>query len=107
MLAVLLDAVAVLREHATGVRPHPAKLVTSTVRWFATPDDAWPLSYVNVCRALGLDPQELRDGLRRELDDLGGRALPDSSRPRVVPFGVAPASVAAAVGRRSAARMRG
>src|SRR5262245_9955682 len=75
MLAVLLDAVALLREHATGVCPHGPRLVSSTVRWFADADEGWPLSFVNVCRTLGLDHATLLAGLRHELSDLGAPAL--------------------------------
>jgi len=75
MLAVLLDAVALLREHATGVRPQRARLVSDTARWFASEDGDWPLSFVNICRVLGLDGPALRAGLERELTDLGARAL--------------------------------
>jgi len=86
MLAVLLDGVAVLREHATGVNPHTPRLVVSTGKWFTSPDESWPLSFVNVCHTLGLDPAGLRDGLRRELADLGARGLLDPPASRVVPF---------------------
>ena len=83
---MLLDAVAVLREHVTGVSPHDAQLIASTVRWFTVPDDAWLFSFANVCRALGLDPAELRAALSTELADLGARGLLAPPRPRVVPL---------------------
>ena len=86
MLAVLLDGVAVLREHATGVHPHASRLVASTGKWFMSPDESWPLSFVNVCHTLGLEPGVIRDGLRRELADLGARGLLDPPSSRVVPF---------------------
>jgi hypothetical protein len=28
--------------------------------WFGSDDRTWPLSFLNVCKALGLDPAELR-----------------------------------------------
>jgi hypothetical protein len=96
MLAILLDGVALLREHATGLCPHAPRLVSTTVRWFAVADEEWPLSFVNVCRTLGLDPPVLRAGLQRELTDLGAVALLDPRRPSVVPLrAVAPAAPAA------------
>jgi hypothetical protein len=97
MLAVLLDAVAVLRERATGVCPHATRLVSSTGRWFASADESWPLSFVNVCRTLGLDPGPLREGLRRELADLGAHDLLDLAGARVVPFVPAGAALIAGV----------
>jgi hypothetical protein len=106
MLAVLLDAVAVLREHATGVCPHSPKLVVGTARWFGVADEAWPLSYVNVCRTLGLDAAALRDGLRRELSDLGARGLLESPGTRVLPFGDVATPAASSVRRRSSGRGR-
>jgi hypothetical protein len=93
MLAILLDGIALLREHATGLCPHASRLVSTTVRWFAVADESWPLSFVNVCRTLGLDPAMLRAGLQRELTDLGAVALLDPQRPSVVPLRpVAPAA---------------
>jgi len=106
MLAVLLDAVAVLREHATGVCPHSPKLVVGTARWFGIADATWPLSYVNVCRTLGLDAGALRDGLRRELSDLGARGLLESPGTRVLPFGDVATPAASSVRRRSSGRGR-
>ncbi len=85
-LAVLLDAVAVLREHATGIRPHRPDLIAGTVRWFTVPDAGWRLSFGSICRALGLDPADLLAAFRRELAALGAPGLLSHPRPRVVPF---------------------
>jgi hypothetical protein len=86
MLAVLLDAVALLREHATGVRPHLQRLVADTARWFVSDDDGWPLSFANICLGLGLDAPTLRGGLERELTDLGARALLRPGCAEVIPL---------------------
>src|SRR4030095_7627857 len=75
MLAVLLDGVGGLREHPPGCPPPASRLVASTGKWFTSPDESWPLSFVNVCHTLGLDPAVIRDGLRRELAELGARGL--------------------------------
>lgn len=109
MLAILLDAVAVLREHATGVSPHPSRVVSSTARWFTIPDASWPLSFVNVCRTLGLEPAGLLGGLQRELGDLGARALLEPAGVRVVTLNAErPATrIATPARRRSASRTRG
>jgi len=105
MLAILLDGVALLREHATGLCPHAPRLVSTTVRWFAVTDEAWPLSFVNVCHTLGLDPAVLRAGLQRELTDLGAVALLDPQRPTVVPL--RPATPAGAGARKRHASSQG
>ena len=104
MLAVLLDAVALLREHATGVRPHRPRLVSDTARWFAS-DDGWPLSFANICLGLGLDAPTLRGGLERELMDLGARALLRPRYAELIPLRASP--VGARWLRERAARSRG
>ncbi len=86
MLAVLLDAVAMLREHATGVHPHDRESIAATVRWFLVQDEAWPLSFPTVCWALGLDAAELQAALRTELAELGAPGLLKPPRARVVPL---------------------
>ena len=104
MLAVLLDAVALLREHATGVRPHRPRLVSDTARWFAS-DDGWPLSFANICLGLGLDAPTLRSALERELTDLGARALLRPGCAEVIPLRASPVGTWAL--RERAARARG
>jgi hypothetical protein len=71
MLAVLADAVALLREHAYGQERHSRQLLRDTLGWFDSEDVDWPLSYRNVCLALGLDPAGLRAALQRELEAAG------------------------------------
>jgi hypothetical protein len=83
MLAVLLDAVALLREYAFGTHPHSRRTVVDTLAWFASDDASWPLSFRNVCVVLDIDVDHFRDALDRELasaDDWqlrarGGRVL--------------------------------
>lgn len=71
MLAVLADAVALLREHAYGQERHSRQLVRDTLAWFESDDVDWPLSFANVCAGLRLDPEGLRAALRRELAAAG------------------------------------
>ena len=67
MLAVLLDAVALLREDATGRVQHARRDVKAALEWIASDDASWPLSFVRVCRGLGFEPQAYREALRAEL----------------------------------------
>ena len=105
MLAVLLDAVALLREHATGVRPHLPRLVSDTARWFANDDDRSPLSFARICLGLGLDVLTLRGGLKRELMELCARALLRPGCAEVIPLRASPVGTWAL--RERAARARG
>ena len=105
MLAVLLDGVALLREHATGVRPHRQRVVSDTARWFASDDDGSPLSFARICFGLGLDAPTLRGGLERELTDLGARALLRPGCAEVIPLRASPVGTWAL--RERAARARG
>lgn len=64
MLAVLEDAVTTfLRE---GIRdPHDvSEDFRDAWRWIVSEEAAWPFSFVNVCRAVGLEPSAIRRGLR-------------------------------------------
>jgi hypothetical protein len=40
-------------------------LVREAAAWFSSEDDRWPFAFVNVCRALGLDPASVRRALRQ------------------------------------------
>ncbi len=88
VLAVLLDAVALLREDAFARARHPRASVRSTIAWILADDTGWPLSFVNVCRALGLEPDTMRQALFDELAEApgwlerlrGGRVTPLPSR---------------------------
>lgn len=71
MLAVLADAVALLREHAYGQERHSRQLLRNTLGWFESDDVDWPLSFVNICASLGLEPEALRAALQRELAAAG------------------------------------
>ena len=105
MFAVLLDAVALLREHATGLRPHRQRVVSDTARWFASDDDGSPLSFARICLGLGLDVPTLRGGLERELMDLGARALLRPRYAELIPLRASPVGTGAL--RERAARSRG
>jgi len=72
VLAVLLDAVALLREDAFGRERHPRATVRATLDWVMAHDPTWPLSFVNVCSDLRLDPVMLRAALLSELAAAGG-----------------------------------
>lgn len=72
VLAVLLDAIALLREDAYGRVHHPRSIVRATLDWVASDDQTWPLSFVNVCSDLALDPNALRAALERELEGATG-----------------------------------
>jgi len=80
MLAVLLDAVALLREDASGRVQHTRREVSDTLAWIASDDASWPLSFARVCAGLGLDPAALRDDLGRELRACGDRVRPGEVR---------------------------
>jgi len=69
-LAVLEDAIACLEGtpssgygtiRRAGVR---TRLQTEAADWFASRDANYPFSFVNVCAALGLEPDWVRRGLR-------------------------------------------
>jgi hypothetical protein len=68
MLAILEDALEIHRKYAPNPGRRHERLVAETKRWLLSDDTAWPLSFLNVCSALGIDAAWLRaqfTGLRR------------------------------------------
>lgn len=64
MAAVLEDAFRELA-HPSGGSPRARTRRCDEIRaWFASDDDSWPFSFVNVCDALGIAATRLREQLR-------------------------------------------
>ncbi len=63
MLAVLEDALNIIREPARHVRAGRRRLVRETIDWVLSDDVAWPFSFRNVCEALNIDERRLRNRL--------------------------------------------
>ena len=63
MLAVLLDAVECFQDYAPSVRRKPDRLFKDSEEWIFEDDHKWPFSFINICEALGIDPQYVRKGL--------------------------------------------
>ena len=65
MLAILEDALAIHRKYAPTPGRRRQRLVAETERWLLSDDTAWPLSFLNVCSALGIEATWLRAQLTR------------------------------------------
>ena len=63
MLAVLEDALVVFQKYER--MDQRSGLVAEVDDWFASDDTGWPFAFVNVCDALGIDVDWLRDRLAR------------------------------------------
>lgn len=63
MLAVLLDAVECFQKYALlrKARSHP--IFNDAKTWIFEDDDERLFSFINICEAIGLNPQYLRNGL--------------------------------------------
>jgi hypothetical protein len=64
MAAVLEDAVHELTHPGGGSARARERRWDEVLAWFASDDDTWPFSFVNVCDALGIAPSRLRTQLR-------------------------------------------
>ena len=60
LLAVLEDALGIHRRYARVPSGRHRRLVAETEEWLFSDDTSWPLSFVNVCHALGIDVAWLR-----------------------------------------------
>jgi len=65
MHAILEDAVTCCRLFVAAENKHHKKLFRDARQWIWSRDDKWLFSFENVCAALGLDAQYLRNGLAR------------------------------------------
>jgi len=68
MLAVLEDAVGTFQKYVNARDRSAQKLFLEVEDWFASEDQDWPYSFVNISHALGLDAAYLRRGLTRWQD---------------------------------------
>jgi hypothetical protein len=60
MMAVLARSLLDLQSNAgTGTR-RARRHLAEVEAWFASDDDVWPFSFVNLCHALDLDPSSVR-----------------------------------------------
>ncbi len=65
MRAVLDDAISCYQKQFVSHTRREQRLAQEAEAWFFTNDDRWPFSFVNICRALDLEPEYLRWGLKR------------------------------------------
>jgi hypothetical protein len=63
--AILEDAIRCFQKQFISRRPRTLRLAKEAEEWLFTDDDKWPLSFVNVCAVLGLDPTYLRRKLKQ------------------------------------------
>lgn len=88
MLAVLVDAVNILRSWHVSAGARKRRLFAEASRWVVTRGDRYPFSFDNVCSALGIDAEALRRQLSRVAmsspgalrSELGRLRLKESSR---------------------------
>jgi hypothetical protein len=76
MLALLTDAIVTFRKPLADARRDEQRLLEETERWIRSDDRAWPCSFVNVCEAIGIEPEPLRRAVLR------GKAAPTANATR-------------------------
>jgi hypothetical protein len=70
MLAVLLDAIRIVRTHCPRtVRARGSRAWECERIWFEADDRSTPFSFTSICEALGLNPAYIRRRALRSLDD--------------------------------------
>ncbi len=65
MLALLEDSIRCFQEYFRTTRARPRMLSRQAERWIRTRDWNWPFSFNNICEALGIDSDCMRDTLLR------------------------------------------
>jgi hypothetical protein len=65
MCAVLDDALTCFQQQLVRRGQRPQRLAREAEKWFFSDDTHWPFSFVNICVALGLEPEYIRRGLKQ------------------------------------------
>lgn len=65
MLAVLEEAIATFQRHVLADNRRSQRLVEEVEQWASGAESDWPFSFENVCAALELEPEYLRNGMAR------------------------------------------
>jgi len=65
MRAVLEDAIGCFQKQTATSGRRVQRLAREAEEWFFSDDHHWPVSFVNICAVLGLDPEYIRMGLKR------------------------------------------
>ena len=82
MRAVLEDALLCFQKGLFGQGRRVQRLAREAEEWLFSDDTNWPFSFVSICAVLGLEPEYLRQGIRR-----WGQGCPPTTakkRPHVV-----------------------
>jgi hypothetical protein len=80
-LAVLEDAIRYFQRYLDATDGRHRALYEDAVDWFGSPDRSDPFSFENVCEALQLDPDHLRQGLCRRRAAARARNARDTVTP--------------------------
>jgi hypothetical protein len=78
MLAVLEDALRCLQTHAQSRKPAHRKAFGEAETWIVDSKARGPFAFVSICEALAIQPDHLRDGIRKWRAQLSDG--PDSRR---------------------------
>lgn len=65
VVALLEDAIHCFKKYRFAKAASAREQYEEARDWFESTDRTWPFSYENVCMILGIDPEYLREGLRR------------------------------------------
>ena len=65
MLAVLIDAIELVLPDEGAVNARKANLIRRAQEWICSNDRGWAFSFVNICEALGVEPEKLRKAIAR------------------------------------------
>ena len=93
VLAILEEAVRSYQHYAFATNRRGRRLFGETCEWFDSHDNTWIFSFENICYALDLDPDHIREGLTRWRQEQARRR----------PVATAPTTVTAAYRLRRAA----
>lgn len=80
MWAVIEDGLDCYLRYANHPSPRMQEMFCEAKEWIESNEEEWLFSFVSICRAFQIEPDYLRNGLRRRVADMSAKQSPTPLR---------------------------
>jgi len=75
-----LEEIVVTGTQIRGVAPVGSNVVSVNEEWIESTEEEWLFSFISICQAFQIEPDYLRNGLRRRVADMNAKQSPPLRR---------------------------